>query len=719
MTGAAEGLAYVSDVATTDEESMAMLWRGIDWRAAEDTRVELQRAMALATAHHDRDEQLRLQEVIVKDFSMRCLAVRDVSPKHTGPGVDKVRWTTEADRMRAVYMLRPDNYHARPYKQVDYRPKGGKERHIGLATMYDRAMSRLFNFALAPIEEVQADKKSFGFRKGRSAHDAHEWLRFMLTKRGDDGKGIAPSIVVKADVRCFYASVQHDWIMEHIPMNKHVLKEIVSAGSVYFGKLFPRHGEGMSEGCSIAPTIANFMLDGLQKHIYLGLHGASGRDVEDYVAGEMVRFADDMIVIVRSFAQGEEVLGLIAGFLAERGLELNDEKTGIYTLAEGFDFLGRTYELVGGHLRTYPSREVEERFIRRLAETVERSHCSQRDLIGKLNDMLNGWANYYRYSDALECFRRVDAALDAVLLKTLRDRHPKTRVKDLIDQHFVESKGHHHYCLRSNANVRVVRLGETVLAHHERVKCSLNAYLDPDYVEGRTHDREIAHVTGRYKAVWRRQGGLCHHCKESILVDQPKIVVPIDVTKQASIGNLAYVHLWCANDEYQVIYMDEPLTSFIPYDYQQVLEEVEHIKKLEATYDVTITHAHLPEDWVYWPLKAHFAGLTAASATMTFKEMEKILGRPLPKAARTHKAFWYEREGSTREICRAWKTEGYEMADLNLKREKVKFKRERADYVHAYLPREITEQRIPDDAAYKLNLYAEGLVKEYGLKLPR
>lgn len=122
----------------------------------------------------------------------------------------------------------------------------------------------------------------------------------------------APKFIVRGDIKAFYATVQHDWFMKHIIMDKEILQEFLNAGHVFAGELFPSNGLGISEGSNIAPILSNLILNGLQKHIYDAL-GASR--TKDFANGRMVRYVDDVIFTVRSEYDGKKVIAAMESFL--------------------------------------------------------------------------------------------------------------------------------------------------------------------------------------------------------------------------------------------------------------------------------------------------------------------------------------------------------------------------------------------------------------------
>lgn len=115
------------------------------------------------------------------------------------------------------------------YRELE---ENGKLRKNLIPAVRDKAMQILYTYALDPVEESMADRKSFFARKGRSALDAHAYLTRDLS--GVD----APEFVVLIDVQAFYDTVLHDWLLENIPLEKIMLKKFLKAGMIRNGELF-------------------------------------------------------------------------------------------------------------------------------------------------------------------------------------------------------------------------------------------------------------------------------------------------------------------------------------------------------------------------------------------------------------------------------------------------------------------------------------------------
>lgn len=161
--------------------------------------------------------------------------------------------------MRGVLTLTDKGYKAKPLRRI-YIEKPGKKtkRPLGIPCMYDRAMQALYALALDPVSETAADTKSFGFRKGRGTQDACEYIFTALSRK------TSPQWILEGDIKGCFDHISHDWLLEHIPMDKSVLKQFLKAGFIFRDELFPTE-EGTPQGGIISPILANMTLDGMQK----------------------------------------------------------------------------------------------------------------------------------------------------------------------------------------------------------------------------------------------------------------------------------------------------------------------------------------------------------------------------------------------------------------------------------------------------------------------
>lgn len=684
------------------DELMARMWDEMDWAAAEEKLAALQERLTIAVYRRNDKEIEDIQKRIVRDTEIKCLAVRHVVNSTSSPGVDKVKWRTSAEKMRAALSLTSKDYHASPMRQILITAKNtGKERRPRLPTYYDRAMNVLYGYSLIPVTEAMAERKSFAFRPGRSTQDAHAYVLDAL--KGRD----APDYVVCGDIKAYYSHIQHSWLLKNVPMDKRVLSEFLNAGIVFAGELFPAEDVGISEGSNISPYLGNFVLDGLQKHIFEGLHGTTSP--EDYANGNLIRFADDILVTTRTQDDAQIVIELLKDFLDERGLTLSEDKTKVCKVTEGFTFLSRSYIRKNGLMYSKPSDKAVDRFIDDLKTTIQTSRKSQRDLILLLNRKLKGWAGYHRYTDATDAFRKVDAAVQTALLEAAIAKHPKLPLAKIKAKYwYKEADGRHCYALPDDKSVRVVRLADTLLLTHNKVKTNANPFVERDYTESRTHEREIQNVSGPYRAIWERQNGICYYCGRPILIDQPRTTVQLDLRYPPSIRNSAYVHKMCVASEFEIVQTMEDIAVMRPYDVYSILEGIASGQSLKRT------KKEIRQDWKHYKLKMFFAKATAASITLTFEKIEEIEGQKLPASARKNRDWWYPRSNCNM-IAEAWISEGYYMHSLDIKKEKVTLRREEDGVSKLIIPKVLTSGKLPDNAVYELETHMEYIINKYGL----
>ena len=523
-------------------------WKSIDWKKAEAEVSRLQARIAKATQEKKWNTVKRLQYLLSHSYYAKALAVRKVTTnkgKHT-PGIDKELWNTPAVKMRNVLILTDKGYKAKPLRRVFIeKPGKKKKRPLGIPCMYDRAMQALYALALDPVSETTADEKSFGFRRGRSAQDACEYIFTALSRR------TSPEWVLEGDIKGCFDHISHDWLIDHIPMDKSVLKQFLKAGFVFQNELFPTD-EGTPQGGVISPILANMALDGMQKVLSDRFHtnrlGKIDLRFKNAHKVNLVRYADDFIVTAATKEIAEEAKEIIRGFLCTRGLELSEEKTLITHVDDGFDMLGWTFRRFKEKLIVKPSKKSVKALNASLHNTVlERGKAwRQEDLIRVLNRQLRGWANYHQSVCAKDAFSRTDHILYEILWRWAKRRHPKKNRK-WITANYWYSKGLRNWVF-STKNAELIRLGEVPIIRHTKVRMSANPYLDSEYFIQRKIQNGMKRLSGRFKKIWRNQNGCCYHCGQPMEISDEREIfykIPKSMGGKDDVPNMAYVHKYC------------------------------------------------------------------------------------------------------------------------------------------------------------------------------
>lgn len=140
------------------------------------------------------------------------------------PGVDREIWRTPGKKWRAIQKLKQRGYKALPLRRVYIPKSNGKTRALGIPAMRDRAMQALYLLALDPCAETTADANSFGFRVGRSCADAIQRCFILLSKKS------SATWILEGDIRACFDRINHDWLLERVPMEKRILREWLKAG---------------------------------------------------------------------------------------------------------------------------------------------------------------------------------------------------------------------------------------------------------------------------------------------------------------------------------------------------------------------------------------------------------------------------------------------------------------------------------------------------------
>ena len=484
-------------------------WTNINWEKAEQYVNRLQTRITKAVKQGKWYLVKRLQYLLTNSFYAKLLAVRRVTQnkgKRTA-GIDGAKWITPNSKTNAALKLSNEKYKATPLRRV-YIPKPGtdKKRPLSIPTMYDRAMQALHALALQPIAETTADPRSFGFRKNRSAQDACQYAFVCLSKK------TSAQWVLEGDIKGCFDNINHDWLLDNIPMDKSILTQFLKAGFVYNRHLNPTKA-GTPQGGIISPILANMTLDGMEEAIaskyHVGKNGVIDKTRFNPEKVHFVRYADDFFVTATSNETAEDIAELIKGFLKERGLELSEEKTHIIHIDDGFDFLGWNFRKYKGKLLIKPSKKSIEKVTRKISDVIKRAKAwKQESLINALNPIIIGWSNYHRSVVSKGVFSKLDHIIWNMLWRWAKRRHP-LKTGSWVARRYWYLKGARKWVFSTKKN-RLKLFSDTKIVRHIGLKLDKNPYLDSEYFELRKLRQKAMKLTEWYKTRWDKlKDGLC------------------------------------------------------------------------------------------------------------------------------------------------------------------------------------------------------------------
>lgn len=695
------------------QEDLAAQWQAIDWKRMQKLLFLMQKELAQAAHMQDWMLVSRLQNRIEASWVARALAVYSVASKNTAAGVDGIKWETAAEMVEAARLLTPRNYMPLPYRYIETTDNRGKRRIIEVLARRDQAMQVLQRFALVPIAESTADKRSFSGREGRSQLDAHAYLQRDLEQED------ALAWILVIDVESFYGKAMHSWMIKHIPTNKTVLRKQLKAGIIKEGQLYDTE-QGISLAGSLSPLLGNMMLDGLQTYIYDRLYPEGH---SNYKAGTLTRFADDMVIYAETKAQASMIYQIVSEFLAERGLRPNPLKSYIVHINEGFNFLGRHYQKIKGVLAVTPSDNSVKEFKHELEVLILNSRVTYRSLIETINSKLRRWADSHSSIDAYIVFRDLDAFVEGLLIRRMCDRHPRWS-KDTIRHNYFRKDGPYYVFVHPKIPaLRIKRLAPLPILSYKPCKLDFNPFLDRAYFEQLKMQRAMRRTSGRYKAIWHRQDGRCAYCGLPMLPDQEIEVIERTIGLGRIKENLIYIHKRCRFDSF----------SRGKVDYLEPIELVELLQDLQAD--------EPPCAYPYWGLQEYFRLCEKPVVSLTFDQIEKIIGEPLGWEANYFEEFWYEGlydenrddwrdqrnfiaepsilpEAPSHPIADAWISQGYRLQRLHLAEKRVVFHRAVVGTQGLRIPAPLIQQRIPDEAAHKLRVVFQEVMNDFAIGSP-
>jgi RNA-directed DNA polymerase len=422
--------------------------------------------------------------------------------------------------------------------------------------MADRAMQALVRQVLEPEWEALFEPNVYGFRPGRSAHDALEAIFNAICKMA--------KYVLDADIEKCFDRIDHEALMEKlntIPSVARLVQAWLKAGILDKGKwIFPQ--AGTPQGGVISPLLANIALHGFERALQ---EEARHRVI-------VVRYADDFVVLCQNLDTLMATKEEAEAWLANIGLRLKEAKTHVtHTLHEhegqtGFDFLGfhvQQHPVGKYHLRTFrgqpgfktiisPAKKGQKRHTEKVGHIVHQYRAApQRALITNLNPVIRGWTQYYRTCVAKQTFSKMDMLMYWKLMGWATHRHPE---RGGGWRHRRYWRRHRNRMVYSDGEHTLTHYAETIIRRHIKVRGNKSPY-DGDWVYWGTRLGRDPTKPGRVIKLLKQQQGRCSSCGLHLTTEDVMEVHHRDGNhKNNRYANLTLLHGHCHDQAHGGLY---------------------------------------------------------------------------------------------------------------------------------------------------------------------
>jgi RNA-directed DNA polymerase len=504
-------------------------WSDIPWPKVEARVHALQRRIYRAEKEGNRRKGRGLQRLLLRSTSAKLLAVRRVTQDNQGkktPGVDGIVCLEPEERLAVATDLHL-NQDPQPVRRI-WIPKPGTEekRPLGIPTIRDRCLQALVKEALEPQWEARFEPNSYGFRPGRSCHDAIESIYQHICHKS--------KYALDADIKKCFDRIEHQALLtklDTIPLLRRIIKKWLKAGVMEDLEL-SRTEKGTPQGGVISPLLANIALHGLEEAVHEVKKGKGGP--------HLVRYADDFVILHEDLQVIEKCQEAVRAFLAPMGLELKPEKTKItHTFRRqegvvGFDFLGYTIRQfpVGKHhsgksqkgtplgFKTLikPSKTKVKNHLDALGKVIHSLQAApQEELVDALNPKIQGWSLYYRNSVAKRVYSYADHQVYEKLCCWAHRRHPR-KGSAWRSRRYWRSRGNAHWVFGTEKK-SLLRHDLTKIIRHVKVRGEKTPF-DGDWLYWSSRMGNYPGVGLILGRLLKQQGGRCVHCGHYFLPGQ-------------------------------------------------------------------------------------------------------------------------------------------------------------------------------------------------------
>lgn len=509
-----------------------MSWDSIKWKNLENHVFGVQQRIF----HAERNGQFRkvrdLQRLLLRSKSALLVSIRIVTQLNKGKrtaGIDGYKALTPQERVDLYNKLKDYKFslhNPNPVKRTYIEKKNGKLRPLGIPTIIDRIYQNIVKMALEPQWEAKFEPSSYGFRPKRSTHDAIENIYKRMVKGNKQW-------VFEGDFKGCFDNLNHEYILkqlENFPA-KELIAKWLKVGYID-NNIFHKTENGTPQGGIISPLLANIALHGMEEEIGIKytkiIRKRDGITYDNKTPYSMVRYADDFVIMCENKEDAESMYNKLQPYLKARGLQLEETKTKIVHITEGFDFLGfniRRYEVQqGSKLLIKPSKESIKKCKAKISEVFEKNNGSNANsLISNLNPVIRGYGNYWSSVVSKDTFRKIDYYIFGKIVKFMKRLHPMKSWKWKKERYFKPDKTGQSETTwlftDPQSNIQIINMIWTPIVRHVMIKHDSSPYnkeLKEYYSKRDIREFNKNNVAYRQKLA-KKQKYLCPFCKESIV----------------------------------------------------------------------------------------------------------------------------------------------------------------------------------------------------------
>lgn len=561
--------------------SNKLAWKDVDWKLVHKRLSRQQRRVYKASLERNTAKVHALQRRIIGSLDAKLMAVRRVTTENKGrntAGVDGQKVISNEMKMKLVSKLKLDGK-AKAIRRV-YIPKPGKSdvRPLGIPTIEDRAKQMLAKLALEPEWEAIFEPNSYGFRPGRSCHDAIASL--FLSLRGKS------RFVLDADIQKCFDRIDHEKLLTKLStfdlmenqiaawLKADIMVDYLNRPDEIFQSL-----EGTPQGGIISPLLANIALHGLETHIkewyateWYPFTGLSRKiPIRDRKASiGFARYADDFVITAPKESDIWQIEKQVEIWLSEEvGLSLSKAKTRIINSTEGFEFLG--FQLISVNtsgqyrLKIHPSKDSKKRLISKVRDIISKNRsASSYTLINLLAPRIIGWGNYFRFSECQIDFSRMDYTIFSQLRAwAFRRKSKGLRSRTMIKEKYFPSGKTYVFRGKEYSNNWVLA-GQTLIqgqkkdnflpklawvesGKHVKIRGNASPY-DGNHPYWAERMEKYCGYNHKISKLIKQQYGRCAICNESFLpMDTIEVdhIVPRSKGGSEKFSNLQALHKHC------------------------------------------------------------------------------------------------------------------------------------------------------------------------------